>query len=419
MLDNNTKIEILRKVSFFSDTSEKNLATIALSLSSVFFEPEQSVFCKGDEGDSMYIIVEGKVKVHDGNHVFTSLSNGQFFGEFSLLDSNTRSASVTAIEATELLKLDQDTFYQIMTTNIEVYRGVLKSIIKRLYAKDDLEAQLAQKNAEIQRQNAEIEFKNVIIEKKNENITASITYAKRIQQAILPSKELINRLLPESFILFMPKDIVSGDFYWLTEKDGKVLFSAVDCTGHGVPGGFMSIVGNSLLRRAVNEHNLSKPSLILDALSKGINEMLRQTNAESSVKDGMDLVLCALDWNTLMLEFAGVHNPLYVIRGEEVLLYKGDNYPIGEPFSTMFTNYTNYEMQLYKGDTLYVFSDGYVDQIGGESKKKFMTKNFREMLQKIQHLSMPEQKEYLEEAINKWKSDYPQVDDILVIGVRI
>lgn len=418
-MDNNIKIEILRKVSFFSDTSEKNLDTIASSLSSVFFEPEKPVFCKGDPGDSMYIIVEGKVKVHDGNHVFTTLSKGQFFGEFSLLDSNTRSASVTAVEATELLKLDQDTFYQIMTSNIEVYRGVLKAIIKRLYAKDDLEAQLAQKNAEIQRQNEEIEHKNAIIEKKNENITASITYAKRIQQAILPSKDLLSRLLPESFILFMPKDIVSGDFYWLTEKDGKVLFSAVDCTGHGVPGGFMSIVGNSLLRQAVNEHNLSKPALILDALSAGVNEMLRQTNAESSVKDGMDLVLCALDWNTLMLEFAGVHNPLYIVRGDEVLQYKGDNHPIGEPFNSSFSNYTNFEIQLLKGDSVYIFSDGYVDQIGGESKKKFMTKNFREMLQKIQHLSMPEQKEYLQNAINDWKGEYPQVDDILVIGVRI
>jgi serine phosphatase RsbU (regulator of sigma subunit) len=426
-------ISVLKRVSFFSDTTEKNLNEIARLLTNVNFDTNESIFKKGDYGNSMFIIIQGCVKVHDGDHVFTTLKNEQFFGEFSLLDAKVRSASVTALEPTELLKLDQTTFFEIMSKNIEVSKGVLQSIIKRLYDKDNLEEELARKNAEILRQNKEIEEKNEVLNKQkeeitiqrnqieriNKDITDSIKYALRIQQAILPPLDYIDNVLPDSFVLYLPKSIVSGDFYWISEKDDTVMFAAVDCTGHGVPGAFMSFVGYSLLKQAINEQNLAKPSDILNSLSKGINETLRQTNENIAVKDGMDLVLCSLNKKNLNLQFAGVHNPLYILRNNEILEFKPDKQPIGEPFSDVFSGFTNNEFQLQKEDSIYIFSDGYIDQFGGPDKRKFMSKRFKETLINISALPMSQQKDKLLDIFKNWKEATIQIDDVLVIGVKV
>jgi len=434
------RISVLKRVSFFSDTTEENLKEIAHHLSNIHFEANESVFKKGDVGNSMYIITQGLVKVHDGEHVFTTLKKEQFFGEFSLLDAQVRSASVTTIEPAELLRLDQDTFFSIMSKNIEVSKGVLQSIIKRLYDKDNLEEELARKNAEILRKNREIEEKNdelrqqkeeittqrdeIIIQRNqieriNKDLTDSIKYALRIQEAILPPYDHINKLLPNSFVLYLPKSIVSGDFFWVSEKDDTVLFAAVDCTGHGVPGAFMSFVGYSLIKQAINEQGLSQPSDILNSLSNGIIETLRQNNDASVVKDGMNLVICALNRKNLVLEFAGVHNPLYILRNNEIIDFKPDRQPIGEPFTEQFQGFSNNEFQLLKGDTIFIFSDGYIDQFGGPDNRKFMSKHFKETLIQIQNLSMKKQKEKLLEIFIEWKNNTVQIDDVLVIGVKV
>ncbi len=275
-----------------------------------------------------------------------------------------------------------------------------------------------------QKTNKLLEIKNLEIGKKNKDITDSIKYAQRIQRAILPSNEFVKNLLPEHFIIYIPKDIVSGDFYWIENKDNKVLFSAVDCTGHGVPGAFMSIVGRNLLNQAVNEYNITKPSEILNYLNNGVIETFKhsqgQDDKNGDVKDGMDLALCCLSDNFSKLEYAGAYNPMYLIRNNEVIHYKADVYPIGTPFGERLKSFTNVEVSLNKGDTIYIFSDGYVDQFGGgPSRKKFSSKRFRETLLEIQHLTMAEQKNKLIKIFEEWKGATNQLDDVLIIGIRV
>ncbi len=287
--------------------------------------------------------------------------------------------------------------------------------------KKRLEEIVKQRTVEVIKQKDEIEEKNKVIEKKNENITASIRYAQRIQNAIMPSEEYIKEIMPDSFVLFKPKDIVSGDFYWMAKKDDTLMFSAVDCTGHGVPGAFMSIVGSNWLNRALNEENLTKPSEVLNYLSKGVFKTLRMQNEEAKVKDGMDLALCSVNLKEKKLAFAGAYNPLFLYRKNvDVMQFKADVFPIGAPFTEKFQTFTNHEFDLELGDTLYVFSDGYVDQFGGPKKKKFMKKRFREMIEAMQEKPMQEQKEILDATIEEWKKEgeMEQIDDILVIGVR-
>ncbi|MDP4267120.1 MAG: tetratricopeptide repeat protein [Bacteroidota bacterium] len=275
------------------------------------------------------------------------------------------------------------------------------------------------KNIEIEKKNDELEVKNIEIEKKNEDITSSIRYAKQIQQAILPPIEYVKNIVPDSFILYLPKDIVSGDFYFFEQKEDKIFFAAVDCTGHGVPGAFMSIVGYSTVNQALNEHKILKPSEILNFLSKGINKTLRKSDDESSVKDGMDLAFCSLDRNKMMLEFAGAYNPMYLVRSGEVQDFKADVYPVGVAFNEEFTGFTNHEIPVQKGDTIYVFSDGYVDQFGGPKRKKFLSKKLRETLMQLDGMPMDEQKEILHKTHLDWRGDGEQIDDILIIGVRV
>lgn len=255
-----------------------------------------------------------------------------------------------------------------------------------------------------------------IIEEKNKEITDSINYAKRIQEAILPMEETFRKNFPESFILYKPKDIVSGDFYWLAEKDNKIIFTAVDCTGHGVPGAFMSLIGFSLLNQIIKEQNITIPSEILKGLSKGINLNFKQ-NELSEVKDGMDIALCAIDKEKNILEYSGAYNPLFYFRQNQFHQIKADKTAIGDFNENI--KYTNHKIDLQKHDTIYIFSDGYTDQFGGTEQKKFKNKKFQELLLSIQDKSMTEQKDMLDLTIQNWKGNLEQTDDILVIGIKI
>lgn len=267
---------------------------------------------------------------------------------------------------------------------------------------------------------AEVVQKNIELDEKNKDITASIRYAKRIQDAILPPDVFVRNYLPKTFILYKPKDIVSGDFYWLYDKKDMVLFAAVDCTGHGVPGAFMSIVGHSKLDQIVAEHGITKPSDILNELNKKVSDTLRQSYFEDNqVRDGMDIALCAFNRKTNMLEYAGAFNPLCLIRNGEFTEIKADKFPIGNLKSGENKKFTNHSIQLVPGDTLYVYSDGFADQFGGPDGKKFKYSAFKKLLMETQHLSMEEQGELLNKTIEEWKGELEQVDDILVIGTRL
>ena len=256
-----------------------------------------------------------------------------------------------------------------------------------------------------------------IIEEKNKDIMDSIMYAKKIQKSILPKDEKLERLLGDSFVLYKPKDVVSGDFYWLAEKDDKVYFSASDCTGHGVPGAFMSVLSSSLLKEAVSKKEISKPNEILDYVREGIINSLKSSGEIGGSKEGMDSVLCSIDKENKKLEFVGANNPLYLIREGELIVYKGDKMPVG--YSDKAKPFTNQEIELKKNDLIYIFSDGYQDQFGGPKGKKFRPKQLKQTLLSIKDKPMKEQGQKLEEIIEDWMKNEDQIDDILVMGVKV
>ena len=277
---------------------------------------------------------------------------------------------------------------------------------------NDLEKKVKERTAEISKQKDEIE-------EQKKSIMDSIHYAKRIQNAILPPDDLVKNIFKNSFTLYKPKDIVSGDFYWVNEFGDDKMFAVVDCTGHGVPGAFMSIVGNDQLNYAVNVKGAKKPSEILDALNEGVTNSLRQRIGSNSVKDGMDIALCSINFEEKKMSFAGAYNPVYLVRNKELIEIAGNKFPIGGYVDEQLQKFSNQELDLVDGDAIYIFSDGYADQFGGPRGKKLKYKKFRELLIEIQDKSMDEQKEILEHNIEQWRGDIEQVDDILVVGIKI
>ncbi|MFL5763779.1 MAG: tetratricopeptide repeat protein [Bacteroidia bacterium] len=274
-------------------------------------------------------------------------------------------------------------------------------------------------NEELQEAHIALEQNRDILAVKNKEVTDSIKYAKRLQQAILPGDQMIHSLLPDSFVFYKPKDIVSGDFYWFEKAGEKILFAAVDCTGHGVPGAFMSIVGYNLLNQAVNEQGITQPNKILNSVNRNITKTLRQSEEDSVVKDGMDIALCAINADHSRLEYSGAYNSLWLIRNRELIEYKADKYPIGLFVGENLQEFTHREIELEKGDLIYVFTDGFADQFGGPKGKKFKYKQLQQLLLDISQKKMSEQKKILDATIEEWKGRLEQVDDILIIGVRI
>lgn len=318
--------------------------------------------------------------------------------------------------------------------------GVLLSALVFLYVKQRekvlkkrsvvLEGIVQQRTQEIRLQKEEIEIQKFeadrqreLVEEKQKEITDSIAYAKRIQEAILPSDQFFKSHLPNSFIFYRPKDIVAGDFYWMYEKDKQVFFAAADCTGHGVPGAMVSVVCNNALNRAMREFNLSDPGEILDKTREIVIEQLNesriieQDHFQLDIKDGMDISLCVLDKSNFTLKWAGANNSVWIIRKGEILHRKGDKQPVGKHEPS--TPFTTHSIQIMKDDSLYIFSDGYADQFGGEKGKKYKTKNFIALLQSIADKDMSIQQERISKNFDEWKDGYEQVDDVCVIGVRL
>jgi serine phosphatase RsbU (regulator of sigma subunit) len=265
----------------------------------------------------------------------------------------------------------------------------------------------------------ELNQRNEQLTEHQKEMDDSISYAERIQGAIMPPRALIKSSLPNSFIIYLPRDVVSGDFYFIEKVDDEVIFAAVDCTGHGVPGALMSVVGFNYLHQAVTEKGFTKPSDILSFLDEGVNDRLRQTDGESGVNDGMDLGLCSLNTKTKKLQYAGAYNPLYVVSNGELTEVKADKFPIGVNVDGVVDEYTNHTLQLKEGDCIYLFSDGYADQFGGPKGKKFKYRPLRKTLLDLNHLTMRDQKQQLISVFNNWKGDEYQVDDVLLMGVRV
>ena len=270
----------------------------------------------------------------------------------------------------------------------------------------------------ITQQKVEVEKQKELVEVKNKEITDSINYAKRIQQAKLPKKEEIYAALPQSFVLFKPKDIVSGDFYFFHKNKSSVFIASADCTGHGVPGAFMSMIGSEKLEDAVSQ--TTDTSEILKLLNKGIKTSLHQSEINESTRDGMDIALCSIDTENRIIKYAGANRPIWIIRKEqtEVEEIKATKKAIGG-FTEDNQHFYTHELKLQQGDTFYIFTDGYADQFGGEAGKKLMTSKFKEILFDIQGKTMQEQEKYLDTFADNWRGNREQIDDILVIGVQL
>jgi serine phosphatase RsbU (regulator of sigma subunit) len=283
-----------------------------------------------------------------------------------------------------------------------------------------LVVQLIRANNLKKKANIELAQKNALITEQKKEITDSIQYASRIQNAMLPPGQYIDGLLPERFIIYKPRDIVSGDFYYITEKDGKVISVIADCTGHGVPGAFMSMLGISFLNEIISKHrDLPHSNEILEELRAHVIKSLHQTGKAGESQDGMDLALYIIDTKTMKMEFSGANNSIWIFRNGRMIEKSADKMPIGIYYSLEDDAFTRHDVDLRKGDTVYAFTDGYYDQFGGPLQKKFMIRNFRKMLNQIHTKSMKEQKRIMMETLEHWMADTAQVDDILVVGVRI
>lgn len=283
--------------------------------------------------------------------------------------------------------------------------------------------ELKQKNDEIQAQDDEIQKQSKLLEIKNKNITSSIEYAESIQKSILPELSTIQSVFKESFVIYKPKDIVSGDFYWFYDTPDKTFFAVIDCTGHGVPGALLSIMGFAFLRKALHETTNLSPADILNHLSSELNTTLRKQDKKTNVRDGMDLAICALHKKSLQLEYAGVHIPALVLSNHEIVKLKPDSHPVGDAFTEQFKKYSNTTTQLQNGDTLYLFTDGITDQFGGPKSQKFSYKQLESIILTHAESSLPLQKTAIETALQQWKNtqlkSFEQTDDITVLGIKI
>ena len=288
--------------------------------------------------------------------------------------------------------------------------------------KKEANIRLEEKNRTISAQKDEIEQQRDLaaaqrdqIAYQKKHITDSIMYAKRIQTALIPSLELFSEKL-EHFVLYKPLAIVSGDFYWVSAKGNQQVIICADCTGHGVPGAFMSMLGVSMLNEIVNSKNILMPDQIIEQLRQGIIKTLKQVAAEDSIKDGMDLEVCLVDFERNKLWFAGANNPLYLVRKGELMHYRADKMPVAIHYR--MTPFTLHEIDIQKGDAFYIFTDGYADQFGGPKEKKFMSNQLKETIVAMEGVTMLKQGERLDKIFEEWRGQNPQVDDVTVIGIR-
>ncbi len=311
--------------------------------------------------------------------------------------------SVGMGEKINLLKRDRE----------RAQRRIIDQLRENAILKDKVNRELEDK---VKERTLEIQLQKEQIEKQNKEIKYSFDYAKKIQSTVLPPNEVFENLFAEHFIFFRPRDIVSGDFYWIAQKENKIVIAAVDCTGHGVPGSLMSMLGITLLHEIVNEKDVIQADEILNQLRSSIARTLKQEGKPGEQKDGMDMVVLIYDPSTRDLEFSGANNPMYIIHKGKMNEYKGNNMPVA--YYDNMTDFTRETITLKQGDRIYLFSDGFPDQFGGPQGKKFKYRPFKDLLLEMHDRPMEEQEKILRMVFDEWKGDMDQIDDVLVMGLR-
>ena len=348
-----------------------------------------------------------------------------FIIEYSIKNKKTQNELKQKIQAQNIL--NQKLFaqsIQIDQRNLEIeeYTQELKStneklkeqneiILKSDYKIKEQYQELKQNNEELHTLNEELFEKKEIIEKNHKSIQDSINYASKIQNALLPSQKYIDKLF-NNFVLYLPKQVVSGDFYLFREIGKYKIFTVADSTGHGVPGGFITMLGINFINNILDKNIIKKPSEILEILRKDFKKIFKF----SEQKDGMDIILCIFNTETNILEFSGANNHLVLIRDNQLTEYKSIKNPIGYYYKEQ--QFITHQIEIKKNDNIYLYSDGFQDQFGGKNDRKFRSKNFRDLLYKIHKLEMKKQKEKLSEIFFNWKGKMFQIDDVLVVGIK-
>lgn len=330
----------------------------------------------------------------------------------------------------ELNQIQKETEQQRFIRNVSIAFSIIVGLfllialrenrIRRKTQKEleQVNTSLSFTNQTLTDKNSTIELQKQMIEQKNREITDSIQYAYNIQTAIMPSEEEFAEHFAEGFVFFQPKDIISGDFYWISKINNKIIYATGDCTGHGVPGGFMSMLGISLLNEIVNEHELTEPALILSRLRKKVIAALKQKGISGEHQDGMDMIVCVIDKETNSLTFASANRPFYLVSEGLLKEFKGDKQPVGI-FGKELKPFTQQKIELKNKDLIYTFTDGYADQFGGPKGKKFKYKQLQELLLKHNTQPLHEQQSAVASTFKNWKGNLEQVDDVCIIGVRI
>ena len=391
------------------------------------------------DANSKQINTENVVQMAD---LLTDYKLGKMQDEVSALKKNKRlkNIAIIGLVISLILAIWLVTSYYInlkrsrkLTIALEERRILLENQSTELKEKNDkilsaneeltvLNEAISKQNKQILEANEELTVLNEAINRQKDEILDSITYAKKIQAALLPPEQYFHEVLNDVFILFKPRDIVSGDFYWIKQVKQFTILAAADCTGHGVPGAFMSMLGMSYLNEIVQRREITQANQVLNELRKQIRNSLRQHGQPEESKDGIDMALCVIDEKNNTLQYSGANNPLYLIRDKdgapELTEFKADRMPLGY-YQGRFNTFTNKDIQLEYGDVFYLFSDGFIDQKGGRDNKKFMSKKFKDLLIRIHQEPLQEQQKILEKTLTDWMGDNSQIDDILVIGVRV
>ena len=304
-------------------------------------------------------------------------------------------------------------FYVLMLAVLFVVMVLIIVFLQRISSQ--YENLVAKQKEEIATQRDYVTSQRDQIKRQNDTLMESLQYARRIQHAILPDSQAVKTDMPEYFVFYQPKSVVSGDFYWLSDREDYSILVAADCTGHGVPGAFVSMLGITFLKEVIDKQGASMNAAeVLNELRDKIKDALNQKGNPEEAKDGMDMALCVLNKQNNALQYAGAHNPLYLIRDNELYTYKADRMPVA--VHRKEKAFSNHVISIQPGDSFYMFSDGFVDQIGEEKNEKYKTRRFKELLKNIHQENLAQQRELLREELNSWKGNREQIDDILIIG---